>query len=213
MSCFLAVESLGFSQCCPYYMCSSSAGWHCCSWLALSGFNRDTPTVDWSNAAKCHRGRLFWSLSLGGQRGGKQGARINVITDLKFKKCSSARGQCLLGSDSLWAGANVEGDQQWTTISPPAKGTQWNSWMCGWTGGRSRQPCLGLHAEGQDPSGGMHRLPARTPNASFSFYGSLYISWSLPCWYRMRAAQDFFRNKLFCTRFCCFNSGELSRQS
>lgn len=25
--------------------------------------------------------------------------------------------------------------------------------------------------------------------------------------------QHFFRNKLFCTRFCCFNSGELSRQS
>lgn len=140
MPSFLAAEGLSFCNVAPTFWAYPSAGWHCCSCLALSGFDRDASTVDWSKEAKCHRGRLFWSFSLGGQRGGKQGARINAVTDLKFKKCCSERGQCFRGSGFLWAGVNVEGEPLWMTLFTPAKGTQWNSRKCGWTGGRSVQP-------------------------------------------------------------------------
>lgn len=199
-------ERFRFWQCQPYFCTHPDLalrlllGFYWLQWRCSH-----SPLVKWSKMSQ--EGTILIPFTGGGQRGGKKGATVNVITDLELKvflqSWTMFAGLCL----SSWAEADVEGELLWTAVSSFARGTWWSSWICGWTGGRSGQPCLGLDAKRQNHSGRLHWLLVWNPNASFFLCGRFYRV--LPVDTGQDQYKTLFRCEVFRTRSFYCNVGEL----
>lgn len=108
----------------------------------------------------------------------------------------------------------MEGEPPQTTVSPPAKGTRWNSWSCGRTGGRSGQPCPGdWTPRGRSGQEGCSDFHAETLTLPLLPVADLVFQRVFPIDTGHVRYKTLFRYKVFCTRVCYRHTGELCRQS